>query len=38
MSIDERKFWFDTATKESNFINDRVIDLSRLQKIVVEEK
>ena len=38
MPIDERKFWFETATKESNFINDRVIDLSRLNKIVVEEK
>lgn len=36
MSIDERKFWFETATKESNFINDRPIDLSKLQKIVVE--
>jgi hypothetical protein len=37
MPIDERKFWFETATKESNFINDRPIDLSRLQKIVVEK-
>ncbi len=37
MPIDERKFWFETATKESNFINDRAIDLSRLQKIVVEK-
>lgn len=37
MPIDERKFWFETATKESNFINDRVIDLSRLQKSVVEK-
>jgi hypothetical protein len=36
MSIDERKFWFETATKESNFSNDRVIDISRLQKLVVE--
>jgi len=36
MPIDERKFWFETATKESNFMNDRAIDLSRLQKIVVE--
>lgn len=35
MSIDERKFWFETATKESNFMNDRPIDLSKLQKIVV---
>lgn len=37
MPIDERKFWFETATKESNFINDRPIDLSKLQKIVVQE-
>ena len=35
MPVDERKFWFETAVKESNFINDRVIDMSRLQKIVV---
>ncbi len=37
MPIDERKFWFETASKESNFINDRPIDLTRLQKIVVEK-
>jgi hypothetical protein len=37
MPMDERKFWFDVATKESNFINDRPIDMSRLQKIVVEK-
>jgi len=37
MPIDERKFWFETATKESNFMNDRPIDLSKLQKIVVKE-
>jgi hypothetical protein len=37
MPADERKFWFDTANKEANFTNDRIIDLSRLQhKIVVE--
>lgn len=36
MPIDERKFWFETATKESNFMNDRPIDLSRLQKVVVK--
>lgn len=36
MPVDERKFWFETATKESNFINDRPIDLSRLQKVVVK--
>jgi hypothetical protein len=34
MPMDERKFWFETATKESNFMNDRPIDLSRLQKVV----
>ena len=38
MPMDERKFWFDTATKESNFVNDRPIDMSRLLKIVVDEK
>ena len=38
MPMDERKFWFDTAVKEANFINDRPIDMSRLQKIVVGEK
>ena len=37
MSVEERKFWFETATRESNFMNDRPIDLSRLQKIVVEK-
>jgi len=36
MSIDERKFWFETATKESNFTNDRPIDTSRLQKVAVQ--
>jgi hypothetical protein len=35
MPIDERKFWFETAIKESNFINDRPIDMSRLLKVVV---
>jgi len=38
MPMDERKFWFDTATKEANFINDRPIDMSRLLKIVVDEQ
>jgi hypothetical protein len=37
MPIDERKFWFETASKESNFINDRPIDLTRLHKAVVEK-
>jgi hypothetical protein len=37
MPVEERKFWFETATKESNFTNDRIIDISKLQKIVVEK-
>lgn len=37
MPMEERKFWFETATKESNFTNDRIIDMSKLQKIVVEK-
>lgn len=37
MPVDERKFWFDTANKEANFITDRPIDMSRLTKIVVAE-
>ena len=36
MPVEERKFWFETATKESNFMNDRPIDLSRLQKAAAE--
>jgi len=32
MPIDERKFWFEIATKEANFPTDRVIDISILQK------
>ena len=28
--VEERRFWFETATNESNFINDRVIDTSSL--------
>jgi hypothetical protein len=35
MPIHERKFWFDTATNEANFTNDRVIDISRLPKQIV---
>jgi len=31
LSINERKFWFDTAKKESNFISDRIIDMSLLK-------
>jgi len=38
MSMDERKFWFETANKEANFPTDRAIDMSRLTKIVVDEK
>jgi len=38
MPINERKFWFDVAIKESNFINDRIIDTSSLNKIIVSEK
>lgn len=33
LSIQDRKFWFDTAKKESNFFNDRVIDMSLLTKV-----
>lgn len=36
MPVEERKFWFETATKESNFTNDRPIDLSKLLKVVKE--
>jgi len=32
MPINERKFWFETATKEANIMTDRPIDMSRLQK------
>lgn len=32
MPIEERKFWFEVATKESNIMNDRPIDMTRLQK------
>jgi len=38
MPMDERKFWFETATNEANFINDRPIDMSRLKKEVASEK
>jgi hypothetical protein len=37
MPVDERKFWFDTASKEANFITDREIDMSRLSKTIVVE-
>lgn len=33
MPIAERKFWFETATKEANILNDRPIDMSRLQNV-----
>ena len=32
MPMEERKFWFETATKESNFTNDRPIDLTWIKK------
>ncbi|MFA5366501.1 MAG: hypothetical protein WC333_01065 [Dehalococcoidia bacterium] len=32
MPVNERKFWFETATKESNFPTDRAIDMSLLKK------
>jgi len=38
MPIEERKFWFETATKESNFINDRIIDISKIHKSIIVEK
>ena len=31
MPMNERKFWFETAMKEYNFINDRIIDMSLLK-------
>jgi len=36
MPVEERKFWFETATKESNFMNDRPIDTSKLQSLVAK--
>lgn len=36
MPIAERKFWFETAVKEANILNDRPIDMSRL-KIAVQK-
>lgn len=35
MSMNERKFWFDAATNEANFLNDRIVDMSRLSKQIV---
>jgi len=37
MDMNERKFWFETAKKESNFFNDRPIDLLALNKGQVAE-
>jgi hypothetical protein len=31
MDVNERRFWFETANKESNFITDRIIDESRMK-------
>ena len=36
MPMEERKFWFETAGKEANFINDRPIDTTNIQKKNVE--
>jgi hypothetical protein len=33
MPIPERKFWFETATKEANILSDRPIDMSKLQNV-----
>jgi hypothetical protein len=30
--MNERRFWFETAIKEANFANDRIIDMSQLKK------
>jgi len=30
--VNDRKFWFETAVNEANFMNDRVIDITRLGK------
>lgn len=38
MPMEERKFWFETAGKEANFINDRPIDTTNIQKKDVEQK
>jgi len=35
MPVPERKFWFDIAANEANFMNDRVIDTSRINKLTV---
>jgi hypothetical protein len=34
MTNEERRFWFETAKKESHFFNDRVIDTTRKASIV----
>lgn len=31
MNINERRFWFETANKECNFISDRIIDESKMK-------
>jgi len=33
MSIIEKRFWFNVATKEANFLSDRDIDLSQLNPV-----
>ncbi len=36
MSMEERKFWFETAKKECHFFNDRLIDTSNLNQRLTE--
>lgn len=38
MPMEERKFWFETAANEANFMNDRVIDMTRFHKTVAAKK
>jgi len=38
MSVPERKFWFETATKEANFNSDRILDISKLEKPLAVKK
>ena len=35
MSVPERKFWFETAVNEANFMNDRTIDTTRLNALPI---
>lgn len=38
MTLQERKFWFDTAKKEANFFNDRPIDFNSFEKTKNDEQ